>query len=97
MLTFEQVLAAFKGYLDEDSRYEILWTSHGYVILEWSSSNQSLESAIYCPTPEVMKEALLDDFVGFLEYKTTLGNRDLKESERQAIEARVEDMDEAIQ
>ena len=97
MLTFEKVLAGFKSYLDEDARYEILLTSHGYIILEWGSSNQSLESAVYCPTPEDMKETLLDALAGFLEYKTTLGNRDLKESERQAIEAKVEEMDEAIQ
>ena len=97
MLTFEQVLAAFKDYLDEDTRYEILWTSHGYVILEWSSSNQDLESAIYCPTPEAMKEILLDDLAGFLEYKTTLGNRDLKDDERQMIQRQVEKMADAIQ
>ena len=30
MLTFEKVMAVFKDYLAEDTRYEIVMTSHGY-------------------------------------------------------------------
>lgn len=97
MLTFEKVLAGFKDYLDEDERYEILMTSRGYAILEWSSSNQALESATFCPTPEVMKESLLNALEGYLEYKTTLCNRNLTDDERQTIEALVEKKDEFIQ
>lgn len=97
MLTFEKVLAGFADYLNEDTRYEILMTSHGYTILEWNSSGRALESARFCPTPEVMKEALLDALEGYLEYKTTLCNRNLTEDERQAIEAQVEKTSDSIQ
>ena len=33
MLTFEKVMAVFKDYLAEDTRYEIVMTSHGYTVL----------------------------------------------------------------
>lgn len=56
LLTFETVLKAFDDYLKEDDRYEILMISRGYTILEWSTSNKTLESATFCPTPEVMKD-----------------------------------------
>ena len=61
MLTFETVLSAFKDYLAEDTRYEVIMASRGYVILEWNSNDRELESAVACPTPEVMKEELLSD------------------------------------
>ena len=44
-----------------------------------------------------MKEILLDDLAGFLEYKTTLGNKNLKDDERQMIQTQVEKMADAIQ
>lgn len=97
MLTFEKVLEGFQNYLAEDTRYEILMASRGYVILEWGSSNQTLESAQFCPTPEVMKEALLNALEGYLEYKITLCNRNLTDEERRNIQAQVEKMDESIQ
>ena len=30
MLTFEKVLEVFQAYLDDDSLYEVVQTSHGY-------------------------------------------------------------------
>ena len=35
MLTFEKVLEVFKNYLTEDDMYEVIFTSHGYTLLEW--------------------------------------------------------------
>ena len=96
MLTFEKILAGFKSYLDEDTRYEVLTASGGYVILEWGSTNKTLESATFCPTPEVMKEALLNALEGYLEYKITLCNRNLTDEERQNIQDQVEKMDDSI-
>lgn len=97
MLTFQKVLEGFQNYLAEDTRYEILKASCGYVVLEWGSSNQTLESAQFCPTPEVMKEALLNALEGYLEYKITLCNRNMTDEERKSIQDQVEKMDESIQ
>ena len=42
MLTFEKVIEVFKDYLTEDTRYEIVMTSHGYTVLEWDSRANGL-------------------------------------------------------
>lgn len=97
MITFEQVLSAFRDYLSEDTRYEVLMSSRGYTILEWNSNDRELESATFCPTPDAMKDTLLSALAGYLEYKTTLCRRNLTDDERQAIKAQVDIMDESIQ
>lgn len=97
MLTFGTVLSAFKDYLAEDNRYEVIMTSRGYVILEWNSNNRELESAVACPTPEAMKEALLSDLRGYLQYKITLCDRNLTDDEWEQIEAQVDEMSASIQ
>lgn len=97
MLTFETVLSAFKDYLAEDTRYEVIMASRGYVILEWNSNNRELESAVACPTPEAMKEELLSDLKGYLQYKLTLCKRELTDEEREQIRAQVNEMSDLIQ
>lgn len=97
MLTFETVLSAFKDYLAEDTRYEIIIASRGYVILEWNSNDRDLESAVACPTPEAMKETLLSDLRGYLQYKITLCDRNLTDDEWERIEAQVDEMSASIQ
>ena len=97
MLTFEKVLTGFKDYLEMDKRYEILMTSHGYTVLEWDSSGEDLESATFCPTPERMKECLLDALAGYLEYKTTLCSRNLTDDERQIIQNQVQKISKSVQ
>ena len=72
-------------------------TSHSYIILGWNSSNDDLESAVFCPTPEDMKEILPNDLTGYLEYKRTLGCRDLTDAERAAIHTQVEEMADSIE
>ena len=32
MLTFEKVLKVFQAYLDDDPLYEVVQTSHGYIL-----------------------------------------------------------------
>ena len=77
MLTFEKVFSVFESFLTENGIYEITQTSHGQTILEWDSRSQEWISAKLCATPEEMAETLLDDLTGYLEYKATLGRRDL--------------------
>lgn len=96
MLTFEKVLTGFKDYIDEDKRYEILMTSHGYTVLEWNSSGEDLESATFCPTPERMKECLLGALAGYLEYKTTLCSRNLTSDEWKMIQDQVRKISDSI-
>ena len=77
MLTFEKVFSVFDPFLKENGIYEVVPTSHGHTILEWESRSQEWISVKLCATPEEMAEILLDDLTGYLEYKATLGRRDL--------------------
>lgn len=97
MLTFEKVLAAFKNYLEEDDRYTILMTPRGYTIMEWDTSQQNWAGAEFCATPEQMRDLLLEDLAGYLEYKITLCDRALEDSERQAIQQQVTEISETLQ
>ena len=44
---------------------------------EWDSCSREWISVKLCATPEELAETLLDDLTGYLEYKATLGRRDL--------------------
>ena len=77
MLTFKKVFSVFAPFLTENGIYEIVSTSHGHTVLEWDSRAQEWISVKLCATPEELAETLLDDLTGYLEYKATLGRRDL--------------------
>lgn len=96
MLTFEKVLATFKDYLEEDDRYTILMTPRGYTIMEWDISHQNWAGAEFCATPERMRDLLLEDLACYLEYKITLCDRSLEDSERQAIRRQVAEMADSL-
>ncbi len=82
MLTFEKVLEVFKDYLAEDTRYEIVMTSHGYTVLEWDSRANTWVGEELCATPEIMRDVLLDNFTGYLEYKAIIANGEVSEDEQ---------------
>lgn len=96
MLTFEKVLAVFKDFLNEDKRYEVLMTSHGYTVMEWSSIQQDWEDAQYCSTPESMKDILLDAFAGYLEYQATNCNRPLTTAEKANIQRNIQTLSDQL-
>ena len=80
MLTFQKVLNVFQPFLSEGI-YEIISTSHGYTILEWDACCQEWISVKLCTTPDDMAETLLEHFTNYLEYKATLGRRELTEDD----------------
>ena len=86
MLTHEKVLEIFKDYLREDTEYEVVLTSRGYTLMEWESKGEEWSDARFCKTPEVLAEALLDAYEGYLEYKAAYGRRDLTPQEEQGIQ-----------
>ena len=49
MPTFEKVLTAFKDSFEEDERYTILMTLHGYTIMEWNTSRQNGRAQSFVP------------------------------------------------
>lgn len=87
MLTFKKVLKVFEQFLFENGIYEIVQTSHGYTVLEWDSRAKEWIGVQLCSTPEEMAEILLDDLTGYLEYKATLGRRDLSRTDMAQVSA----------
>ncbi len=85
MLTFEKVMEVFKDYLDEDTRYEIVMTSHGYTVLEWDSGANTWAGEKLCATPEIMRDVLLECFIGYLEYKAITASGEITEAEQERI------------
>ncbi len=80
MLTFEKVLNVFQSFLAEGV-YEVISTSHGYTILEWDACCQEWIGVKLCATPDDMAETLLEHLTNYLEYKATLGRRELTEAD----------------
>lgn len=97
MLSFEKVMEIFKDYLAEDTRYEIVMTSRGYTVLEWDSRAGAWVGEELCATPEVMRDVLLDDFAGYLEYKVILAKGSVSESDRAEIAAQTRALSEKLQ
>ena len=85
MLTFEKVMEVFKDYLTEDTRYEIVMTSHGYTVLEWDSRANTWAGEELCVTPEIMRDVLLDCVTGYLEYKAVTANGEISVAEQERI------------
>lgn len=90
-MTFEKVLEVFKDYLAEDTRYEIVMTSHGYTLLEWDSKANTWVGEELCATPEIMRDVLLDSFTGYLEYKA-LADGEISEAEQARIAAQCQEL-----
>ena len=97
MLTFEKVMEVFKDYLTEDTRYEIVMTSHGYTVLEWDSRANVWAGEELCATPEIMRDVLLDCFTGYLEYKAITTNGEISEAEQVGITAQRQVLLEKLQ
>lgn len=85
MLTFEKVMEVFQDYLAEDTRYEIVITSHGYTVLEWDSRANTWAGEELCATPEIMRDVLVDCFTGYLEYKAITVNGEITVAEQERI------------
>ena len=96
MLTFEKVIEVFKDYLAEDTRYEIVMTSHGYTVMEWDSSANNWIGEELCATPEIMRDVLLDNFTGYLEYKAIIANGEISETEQASITAQRQELLEKL-
>ncbi len=87
MLTFEKVLEVFNNYLAEDDMYEVIFTSHGYTLLEWDRQHGEWTGVKLCPSPETLVDALMYGYTGLLEYRATLGRRELNDDDAAKIES----------
>lgn len=71
MVTYEKVLEVFKEYLEEDTNCEVACTSRGYVVMFWDDRQERWYDIETAPTPEALRDVLLDHYSGYLIYKMT--------------------------
>ena len=87
MLTNEAVLTVFADYLSRDTNFEVILTSRGYTVMGWDKYREDWNTVEYCPTPEALRDALLDAYTSFREMEVTDGERDLTAAEKAKIKA----------
>lgn len=81
MLTNEIVLKVFSNYLARDDDFEVVLTSKGYTVMGFDNHRQDWNTVDYCPTPEALRDSLLNAYESFRELEITGGDRDLTEKE----------------
>ena len=81
MLTNEIVLKVFSDYLNRDTDFEVILTSRGYTVMGFDNHRQDWNTVDYCPTPEALRDSLLNAYESFRELEITGGDRDLTEKE----------------
>ena len=81
MLTNEIVLKVFSDYLARDADFEVILTSRGYTVMGFDNHRQDWNTVDYCPTPEALRDSLLNAYESFRELEITGGDRDLTEKE----------------
>ena len=85
MLTNEAVLTVFADYLSRDADFEVILTSRGYTVMGWDKYREDWNTVEYCPTPEALRDALLDAYTSFREMALTDGDRDMTAAEKAKI------------
>lgn len=85
-MTFEKVLKVFKDYLAEDTNCEVVFTKHGYTVMQWDEKSKDWYGVEYCETPEDLREELLSSHRMSEAQKITKAKRELSEEEVKKIE-----------
>lgn len=88
MLTFEKVLEVFDDILRQDPLYEVVKTSHGYTLMGWEPERNEWGYVEWMETPEMLSDALIRNYAGFLEDEITESDRELTAEERAEIDAK---------
>jgi len=89
-LTFGKVLNAFKDYLDEDDMYDIVETSHGYLIMSWDSERDYYDTFELCGTLQDMVKHLLFAVENFVRYTYKCLEGDMTEDAKEQLRIRQE-------
>ncbi|MEG0900446.1 MAG: hypothetical protein RSF40_12170 [Oscillospiraceae bacterium] len=85
-MTFEKVLEVFKEYLAEDTNCEVVFTTHGYTVMQWDENSKSWYGVEYCEAPEDLQEELLSSYRMSEAEKITKTKRELTEEETAKIQ-----------
>lgn len=94
MLTYENVLNVFADYLARDVDCEVILTRHGYTFMEWEPYRNIWSTAEPCPTPESLRDILLNAYQMFREMEIADGERELTAEEKCRITSEVLELKE---
>ena len=96
MLTCEKVLEVFTEYLKEDRACEVVNTSRGYTVMVWDNCQKDWDISQVAPSPEALRDILLDNYEIYLIYKMTdeCKRDSLTGQEKKKIEAMCRDLRE---
>ena len=64
-----------------DTDFEVVLTSRGYTVMGFDNHRQDWNTVDFCPTPEALRDSLLNAYESFRELEITGGDRDLTEKE----------------
>lgn len=85
-MTYEKVLDVFAGYLSQDDSCEVLQSSRGALVVDWSSGKTEWFSAQLGRTPAHLRDILRSRFEEFEAFQLgENGTRNLTEQEEKAI------------
>ena len=81
ILISEKDLTAWKGAAERMLTNEVVLTSRGYTVMGFDNHRQDWNTVDFCPTPEALRDSLLNAYESFRELEITGGDRDLTEKE----------------
>lgn len=87
IMTYEKVLAVFQDYLAEDDSCEVLTSSQGYLVVDWTSEKDRWITSRLCQEPEQLRDVLRSRYEEYQSYLLTNGyKREVLPQEEQEIQ-----------
>lgn len=85
-MTNKKVLEVFSDYITTDDSCEVLYSSRGYLVVDWDSMSDRWVTSRLCKTPKQLRDALRSHYEDYQGYKLTGGyKRELLPSEEADI------------
>lgn len=86
-MTYDKILEVFADYLSQDDSCEVLRTSRGPLVMDWSSGKTEWFSGQLCRSPAQLRDVLRSHFEEYEAFRLSEnGTRDVTEQEEKAIE-----------
>ena len=86
-MTYDKILEVFADYLSQDDSCEVLQTSRGPLVMDWSSGKTEWFSGQLCRSPAQLRDVLRSHFEEYEVVRLSeTGTRDVTEQEEKAVE-----------
>ena len=86
-MTYDKILEVFADYLSQDDSCEVLQTSRGPLVMDWSSGKTEWFSGQLCRSPAQLRDVLRSHFEEYEVFRLSEnGTRDVTEQEEKTVE-----------